>query len=194
MLMSGEKSQEIGLKPKAKLPSMAAAGVDPKLMGLGVIPAARKALQRAGLTVADIGLAETNEAFAVVAMVAIRELGIDEQKVNPNGGAVALGHPMGCTGARLITTLVRLAIKKGLRQARIITAEVDIELTSSKAVIMIDGEVFAYSNLWGGADSPSSAQKALDAALASTGIVRDDIHYLVGAGRGAANTPIHTTV
>jgi acetyl-CoA acetyltransferase family protein len=105
LLMSREKAKKMGLKPKVKVLSMAVAGVDPKLMGLGIIPATRKALDRARLTIADIDVAEINEAFAVVAMVAIRELGIDEGKVNPNGGAVALGHPMGCSGARLLTTL-----------------------------------------------------------------------------------------
>ncbi len=118
LLMSREKAREIGLKPKVKVLSMAVAGVDPKLMGLGIIPATKKALDRARLTTADIDLAEINEAFAVVAMVAMRELGIDEGKVNPNGGAVALGHPMGCSGARLITTLthemVRRRAKHGL--------------------------------------------------------------------------------
>ncbi|MGB2884049.1 MAG: thiolase family protein [Dehalococcoidia bacterium] len=118
MLMSREKSAELGLKPKAKVVSMAVAGVDPRLMGLGIIDATRKAVERAGLTIGDIDLAELNEAFAVVAMVAIMELGIDEEKVNPNGGAVALGHPMGCTGARLVTTLVhemtRRQVKYGL--------------------------------------------------------------------------------
>ena len=118
MLMSREKSAELGLKPKAKVVSMAVAGVDPKLMGLGIIDATRKAVERAGLTIGDIDLAELNEAFAVIAMVAIMELGIDEEKVNPNGGAVALGHPMGCTGARLVTTLVhemtRRQVKYGL--------------------------------------------------------------------------------
>jgi acetyl-CoA acetyltransferase family protein len=118
MLMSREKAKEMGLKPKVKVLSMAVAGVDPKLMGLGIVPATRKALERAKLTIADIDVAEINEAFAVVAMVAIRELGIDEKKVNPNGGAVALGHPMGCSGARLVTTLtyemVRRRAKYGL--------------------------------------------------------------------------------
>jgi acetyl-CoA acyltransferase len=118
LLMSGEKAKELKIKPKVKVLSLAVAGVDPKLMGLGIIPATRKALERAKLTIADIDLAEINEAFAVVAMVAIRELGIAETKVNPNGGAVALGHPMGCSGARLVTTLthemVRRRVKYGL--------------------------------------------------------------------------------
>lgn len=115
LLMSREKCAELGLKPMAKVLSMGVAGVDPKLMGLGMIPAARKALDRIGLNIADIDLAEINEAFAVVAMVAIKELGIDEDKVNSNGGTVALGHPMGCTGARLVTTLVH---EMAHRQAR----------------------------------------------------------------------------
>jgi acetyl-CoA acyltransferase len=115
MLMSGEKARERGLKPKAKVLSMAVAGVDPKLMGLGIIPATRKALDRAGLAIADIDIAEINEAFAVVAMVAIRELGIDEGRVNPNGGAIALGHPMGASGARLVTTLTHEMVRRGAR-------------------------------------------------------------------------------
>ncbi len=112
LLMSREKAKKMGLKPKVKVLSMAVAGVDPKLMGLGIIPATRKALDRAGLTIADIDVAEINEAFAVVAMVAIRELGIKESKVNPNGGAVALGHPMGCSGARLVTTLTHEMVRR----------------------------------------------------------------------------------
>ncbi len=115
MLMPREKAKEIGLKPRVKVLSMAVAGVDPKIMGLGIIPATRKALERAKLTIADIDVAEINEAFAVVAMVAIRELGIDEKKVNPNGGAVALGHPMGCSGARLVTTLTHEMVRRGAK-------------------------------------------------------------------------------
>jgi len=106
LIASREKASALGLKPKAKIRSMAVAGVDPKLMGLGAVVAARKALERAGLTPADVDIAEINEAFAVVALVCMRELGLPEEKVNPNGGAIALGHPMGCTGARLVTTLV----------------------------------------------------------------------------------------
>ncbi len=133
MLVSREKSEEIGLMPKAKVLSMAVAGVDPKLMGLGMVPAARKALERAGLTIADIDLAELNEAFAVVAMVAIRELGIDEEKVNPNGGAVALGHPMGCTGARLVTTLVH---EMARRQARYGLAAMCVGMGQGAATVL----------------------------------------------------------
>lgn len=111
LLMSPEKARELKVEPKVKVLSMAVAGVDPKLMGLGAIAAAKKALDRAGLAITDIDIAEINEAFAVVAMVAIKELGISEEKVNPNGGALALGHPMGCSGARLITTLTHEMIR-----------------------------------------------------------------------------------
>ncbi|MBM3131456.1 MAG: thiolase family protein [Chloroflexi bacterium] len=106
MLMAEEKARSLGLKAKARIRSMAVAGVDPKITGIGTVAAARKALERAGLSIGDIDLAEINEAFSVVAMVCMRELGIPEEKVNPNGGAVALGHPMGATGAKLVTTLV----------------------------------------------------------------------------------------
>ena len=133
MLVSRQKCEEMGLMPKAKVLSMAVAGVDPKLMGLGIVPATRKALERAGLTIADIDLAEVNEAFAVIAMVAIRELGIDEGKVNPNGGAVALGHPMGCTGARLITTLVHEMTR---RQARYGLAAMCVGMGQGAATIL----------------------------------------------------------
>ncbi|UCC61206.1 MAG: thiolase family protein [Dehalococcoidia bacterium] len=115
LLMAQEVCEELGLKPKARVVSMAVAGVDPKLMGMGAVEAARKALERAGLDVSDIGVAELNEAFAVVTIVAARLLGIDGDKVNPNGGAVALGHPMGCTGARLVTTLVHEMARRRVR-------------------------------------------------------------------------------
>jgi len=133
MLMSREKSAELGLKPKAKVVSMAVAGVDPKLMGLGIIDATRKAVERAGLTIGDIDLAELNEAFAVVAMVAIMELGINEEKVNPNGGAVALGHPMGCTGARLVTTLVH---EMNRRQAKYGLAAMCVGMGQGAATVL----------------------------------------------------------
>ena len=133
MLVSQEKSEEIGLMPKAKVLSMAVAGVDPKLMGLGMVPATRKALERASLNIADIEVAEINEAFAVIAIVAMRELGIDEGKVNPNGGAVALGHPMGCTGARLMTTLVHEMTR---RQARYGLAAMCVGMGQGAATIL----------------------------------------------------------
>jgi 3-oxoadipyl-CoA thiolase len=106
LLMSDRKAQELGLKPLARLVSSAAAGVPPRLMGLGPIPAARKALERAGLSLGDIRLVELNEAFAVQALAVMGELGLDPALTNVNGGAVALGHPLGCSGARILTTLL----------------------------------------------------------------------------------------
>jgi len=106
LLMSDRKARELGLKPLARIVAAAAAGVEPRVMGLGPIPATRKVLARAGLTVADIGLIELNEAFAVQSLAVMKELGFRHEITNVNGGAVALGHPLGCSGARLMTTLV----------------------------------------------------------------------------------------
>jgi 3-oxoadipyl-CoA thiolase len=106
LLTSGERAAELGLKPLARIVSSAAAGVDPRLMGLGPVPATRKALARAGLRLADIGLIEINEAFAVQALACMAELELDPALTNVNGGAIALGHPLGCSGARLVATLV----------------------------------------------------------------------------------------
>ena len=106
LLLSAEKAEELGMKPLARIVASAAAGVNPRTMGLGPVPATRKALERAGLTIEDIGLVELNEAFAVQALAVMDELGLDEAITNVNGGAIALGHPLGCTGARLVTTLV----------------------------------------------------------------------------------------
>jgi 3-oxoadipyl-CoA thiolase len=105
LLMSAEKAKALGVKPWLKVVSSAAAGVEPRTMGYGPIPAVRKALDRAGLKLKDIGLIELNEAFAVQALAVIRELGLSEEITNVNGGAIALGHPLGCTGARIVCTL-----------------------------------------------------------------------------------------
>lgn len=107
MLMSREKADEYGLKPLAKITSMAAAGVDPSVMGKGPVPSSELALKRAGLKVEDIDYWEINEAFCVVALWAIKELGIDPDKVNVKGGATAIGHPLGASGTRLTGTLAR---------------------------------------------------------------------------------------
>jgi len=112
LLAGAEAVQAQGLRPMVRIVSMAAAGVDPRVMGLGPIPASRKALQRAGLTIDDIGLVELNEAFAVQALACIQELGLDRARVNVNGGAIALGHPLGCSGARILTTLVHEMAKR----------------------------------------------------------------------------------
>lgn len=106
VLMSAMKAEELGIKPLARWVASAAVGLDPRVMGLGPVDATRKALQRAGLTLADIHLAELNEAFAVQSIAVLRELGLSEDITNVNGGAIALGHPLGCTGARLLTTLI----------------------------------------------------------------------------------------
>ncbi len=118
LLMSAEKAAEIGLKPLVRIVGAAAAGVDPRTMGLGPVPATRKALERAGLTIDDIGLAELNEAFAVQALAVIQELGLREDITNVNGGAIALGHPLGCSGARILTTLVHEMKKRAATSPR----------------------------------------------------------------------------
>ena len=106
LLASGTAVQRDGLKPIARVVSMASAGVDPAIMGMGPVPAVRKALKRAGLTTADLGLVELNEAFASQALACARELDLSMDRVNVHGGAIALGHPLGCSGARITTTLV----------------------------------------------------------------------------------------
>jgi len=106
LLMSEEKAEELGLKPMARWVASAVAGVSPRTMGYGPIPATRKVLERTGLAAGDIDLIELNEAFAAQSLACIRELGLDMAKTNVNGGAVALGHPLGCTGARLTVTLL----------------------------------------------------------------------------------------
>jgi acetyl-CoA acetyltransferase family protein len=103
-----------GLTPKARIVASAAAGVHPDIMGIGPVPASEKALERAGIGVDDLDLVEINEAFASQALASIRLLGIDPEKVNVNGGAIALGHPLGASGARILTTLVHeLARRQG---------------------------------------------------------------------------------
>jgi acetyl-CoA C-acetyltransferase len=107
MLLASEVAvKKYGLKPMAKIVSMAVAGVDPSVMGIGPVPAVTKALQRAGLTVADLDLVELNEAFASQSIACIHDLGLDLEKVNVNGGAIAIGHPLGCSGIRISTTLL----------------------------------------------------------------------------------------
>ena len=114
LVASREAALDLGLQPLARLGAAAVAGVDPSCMGLGPVPAVRKALARAGLGVEEIDLVELNEAFAAQAIACIRELGLAPDRVNVNGGAIALGHPLGCTGARLLTSLVH---EMGRREA-----------------------------------------------------------------------------
>lgn len=115
LLASGEAIKKYNLKPMAKVISRATAGVDPSVMGTGPIPATRKALKRAGLSVDDLNLIELNEAFASQSIACIRELGLKEEIINVNGGAIALGHPLGCSGARIATTLLHEMKKKNAR-------------------------------------------------------------------------------
>jgi acetyl-CoA acyltransferase len=115
LLASADAAREAGLRPMARIVASAVAGVDPRTMGLGPIPATRKALARAGLTVDDLDLIELNEAFAVQALAVIEELGLDENRVNVCGGAIALGHPLGASGARIVTTLLHELKRRGGR-------------------------------------------------------------------------------
>ena len=118
LLVADQAARRLDLRPLALVGPSATAGVDPSCMGIGPVPATRKTLERGKLGIDDIDLIELNEAFAAQAIACIRELGLDESRVNPNGGAIALGHPLGCTGARLVTTLVhemrRRAARRGL--------------------------------------------------------------------------------
>ena len=115
VVTSGKHAKETGATPLARILSYATAGVDPKIMGMGPVPAVKRALDRAGLKSADIGLFELNEAFAVQALAVARELELDAARVNVNGGAIALGHPIGASGARILTTLVHALRARKLR-------------------------------------------------------------------------------
>jgi len=115
LVTSAARASELGLKPIMRMVSSAVAGVDPATMGLGPIPASRKALERAGLSVDDVDLVELNEAFAAQAIPVMRDLGLDEAKVNVNGGAIAIGHPLGASGARLVATLAHEMRRRGAR-------------------------------------------------------------------------------
>jgi len=115
LVMEKELAQRLGLKPIARVVTSAVSGVHPDYMGIGPVPATRKALQRAGLTVDDLDLIEINEAFAAQSVACINELELDMGKVNVNGGAIALGHPLGCSGSRIVTTLVHEMQKRDVR-------------------------------------------------------------------------------
>jgi len=115
VVMSADRAKAMGLAPLAKVKAYASAGVDPSVMGIGPVPATRKALAKAGLTVADIDLIEANEAFASQSLAVGRDLGWDAAKVNVNGGAIALGHPIGASGARILVTLLHEMQKRDAR-------------------------------------------------------------------------------
>ena len=116
VLMSAAEARARGLEPLARIVSSATAGVDPAVMGTGPIPASRKALEKAGWTVADLDLVESNEAFAAQSLCVLRELGLDPDKVNVNGGAIAIGHPIGASGARILTTLLHEMKRRGAKR------------------------------------------------------------------------------
>jgi 3-oxoadipyl-CoA thiolase len=138
MLLASEAAViKYALQPMAKIKSMAVAGVDPAVMGIGPVPATLKALQRAGLTVADLDLVELNEAFASQSIACIHDLGLDLQKVNVNGGAIALGHPLGCSGVRISTTLLH-EMKK--RKSKYGLATMCVGVGQGAAVIYEVGE------------------------------------------------------
>jgi acetyl-CoA C-acetyltransferase len=112
LVMSKEKAEELGVKPLCTIVSFASAGVDPSIMGIGPIPASKKALEKAGLKASDMDLVEANEAFAAQAIAVVREMGWDPSIVNVNGGAIALGHPIGASGNRIFVTLLHEMIKR----------------------------------------------------------------------------------
>jgi acetyl-CoA C-acetyltransferase len=115
VLMSSEKAHKIGIKPLVKILSYASTGIDPSIMGIGPVESCRNALQKANLTIGDIGLVEINEAFAVQTIAIIKELGINTERVNVNGGAIAIGHPIGASGARVLVTLIYEMIRRNER-------------------------------------------------------------------------------
>ena len=116
VLMSADEAKRRGLKPMARIVTSAVAGVDPNCMGLGPIPATQKALVRANLRIDDIDVIELNEAFAAQSIACIRELEIPIERVNVNGGAIALGHPLGCSGARIMVTLLNAMEARGAKR------------------------------------------------------------------------------
>jgi acetyl-CoA acetyltransferase family protein len=115
LVTTPQKAEQLKLSPMARIVASATAGVHPNYMGIGPIPATQKALKRAGLTMAQIDLVEINEAFASQVLACVRDLGIDLNRLNVNGGAIALGHPLGCSGARIMTTLIHEMKKRGAR-------------------------------------------------------------------------------
>ena len=115
LVMSEKKAKQLGLKPMARFVSFAVAGVPPEIMGIGPVVAIPKALTLAGLKTEDIDVIELNEAFAVQSLAVIRQAGLDLERVNPNGGAIALGHPLGCTGANLTATILREMQRRNLK-------------------------------------------------------------------------------
>jgi acetyl-CoA acetyltransferase family protein len=144
LLMSADKAQNLGLKPMVRWVGSAVAGVDPGVMGYGPVPATEKLLKRLGLTMDDIGLVELNEAFAAQSLGVMRRLGMDHDITNVNGGAIALGHPTGCSGARILTTLVHEMKRRAPNQKRpyygLATLCVGVGMGVSTIVEWVDGD------------------------------------------------------
>jgi acetyl-CoA C-acetyltransferase len=114
--MSAPRAQALGVKPLARIVGWASAGVDPRIMGIGPVPAMRKLFARTGLTRDDFELVELNEAFAAQVLAVLRDEPIDSARLNVNGGAIALGHPIGCSGARIVVTLLHEMLRRGARR------------------------------------------------------------------------------
>jgi acetyl-CoA acyltransferase len=112
LVMSSERAEELGLEPLARIRATAVAGVDPCVMGTGPVPATRKALARAGMQLSDVDLVELNEAFAAQALACVRTLELDEERLNVHGGAIAIGHPLGASGARIAATLLHAMVAR----------------------------------------------------------------------------------
>lgn len=142
MIVSAEYGREHGLEPLAKIKSVATAGVPPRVMGIGPVPATRKALERAGISMSEVGLVELNEAFAAQSLAVIHEWGIsyDDERLNPNGGAIALGHPLGCSGAKLLTTLVHEMGRRDPQEVRYGLATMCIGVGQGIAMIVENPE------------------------------------------------------
>jgi acetyl-CoA acyltransferase len=138
LIMTADRAAELGLKPRARILARASAGVDPEIMGIGPVPATRQALERAGLTLDEIDAVELNEAFAAQSLAVLRELELSEDKVNLHGGAIALGHPLGCSGARILTTLMGVLDRTGGRYG-LATLCVGVGMGVSTLVESIEG-------------------------------------------------------
>jgi acetyl-CoA acetyltransferase family protein len=138
LVVEAGRARELGLKPMARVLATGVAGVDPAVMGVGPVPASRKALERAGLTVQDLDLVELNEAFASQALVCVDELGLDPEKLNVNGGSIAIGHPLGSTGARLMTVLLHELRRRGGRYG-LVTMCIGVGQGIATVVERIDG-------------------------------------------------------
>jgi acetyl-CoA acyltransferase len=159
VVMSGEKAAALGLRPLARLVAYATAGVSPEVMGIGPVEAVPRALRQAGLSLADIDLVELNEAFASQVVAVVRELGLDEERTNVNGGAIALGHPLGATGAKLSTQLIHELARRGARYG-LVTMCVGGGQGAAGIIERLDGDPFELAALRRVATSAAGAGSA----------------------------------